>query len=328
MAGTRIPDGASYAGPIHMLEPLPVSLKPKSKIDVFGCPASKLHQDQELRGAGIKFFRKGSEDPHLGQVVTAADDRGFLIGISQGRGHRRRVFHEHHATGQEFEEGSIYIRNLADDYRADLRGAFDFLLMEVSRPFLIELAQEHGWRGAVDLACHAGDTDPVLLRLVSVVEPFLQKSSEASPLFLDQLGTTIGIHLIERYNNATSLEATSQGAALSRPQLALAIEMLSSNAAGNVRVADVAQACGLSRGYFIRGFKKATGKAPHQWILSQRVEQARGLLMKTDTPLADVALACGFADQSHFTRVFSAATGLPPGAWRRASGNAGSPAIF
>jgi transcriptional regulator GlxA family with amidase domain len=50
--------------------------------------------------------------------------------------------------------------------------------------------------------------------------------------------------------------------------------------------------------------------------------------MKTDTPLADVALACGFADQSHFTRVFSAATGLPPGAWRRATGNAGSPARF
>jgi AraC-like DNA-binding protein len=63
------------------------------------------------------------------------------------------------------------------------------------------------------------------------------------------------------------------------------------------------QTCGPSRGYFIRGFKKTTGKAPHQWILSQRVERARGLLMKTDMSLADVALACGFADQSHFTRV-------------------------
>src|SRR6478752_5306685 len=114
MAGTRIPDGASYAGPVHMLEPLPVSPMPKSKIDVFGCPASKLHQDQELRGAGIKFFRKGSDYPHLGQVATTADDRGFLIGISQGRGHRRRIFHEHHATNHEFKEGSIYIRNLAD----------------------------------------------------------------------------------------------------------------------------------------------------------------------------------------------------------------------
>jgi AraC family transcriptional regulator len=49
--------------------------------------------------------------------------------------------------------------------------------------------------------------------------------------------------------------------------------------------------------------------------------------MKTDMPLADIALACGFADQSHFTLVFSTATGLPPGVWRRATGNAGFPAI-
>ncbi|WP_349768815.1 helix-turn-helix domain-containing protein [Tardiphaga sp. 37S4] len=48
-------------------------------------------------------------------------------------------------------------------------------------------------------------------------------------------------------------------------------------------------------------------------MLSQRVELARNLLMKTDMPLADVAQACGFADQSHFTRIFSAATGLPRG---------------
>ncbi|MGM4931091.1 helix-turn-helix domain-containing protein [Tardiphaga robiniae] len=47
--------------------------------------------------------------------------------------------------------------------------------------------------------------------------------------------------------------------------------------------------------------------------MSQRVELARNLLMKTDMPLADVAQACGFADQSHFTRIFSAATGLPRG---------------
>jgi transcriptional regulator GlxA family with amidase domain len=52
-------------------------------------------------------------------------------------------------------------------------------------------------------------------------------------------------------------------------------------------------------------------------MLSQRVEQARGLLIANDMSLADVALACGFADQSHFTRVFSSAIGMPPGAWRR-----------
>jgi transcriptional regulator GlxA family with amidase domain len=97
---------------------------------------------------------------------------------------------------------------------------------------------------------------------------------------------------------------------------ALAVETLNCNE----RVADVALACRLSRGSFIRGFKVATGKAPHQWLLSRRVEQARNLLIKTDTPLAAVALACGFADRSHFSRVFgrdrATAGGLAPRNWQ------------
>jgi AraC family transcriptional regulator len=291
--------------------------KAKPKTDLFGCPASKLGKDQELQGSGIRFFRKGSDDPQLGRVATDADDRGFLVGVSRNKGHRRRIFHSTHATEHEFEHGSIYIRNLADAYRADLRGAFDFLLLEVSRSFLIELAQEHGWRGSIDLACRAGTIDPMLSHLVATVEPLLENSGTASPLFVDQLGTTIGIHLIEHYG-ATSPQDVPRQTSLSRSQLAVACEMLASEAGSDLSIAAIARRCGLSRGYFIRGFKEATGKTPHQWALSQRVEQARGMLVKSDMSLADIALACGFADQSHFTRVFARVTGMPPGSWRRA----------
>jgi AraC-like DNA-binding protein len=47
------------------------------------------------------------------------------------------------------------------------------------------------------------------------------------------------------------------------------------------------------------------------------VEQNKGLLRDGRLSLSDVALSCGFADQSHFTRVFTKLTGLTPGAWRR-----------
>jgi AraC-like DNA-binding protein len=43
------------------------------------------------------------------------------------------------------------------------------------------------------------------------------------------------------------------------------------------------------------------------------------LLQTTELSLADIALACGFAEQSHFTRVFTRLVGMPPGAWRRAA---------
>lgn len=287
----------------------------ETKRDLFGCPAGKLGKDQELKSSGITFFRKGSDDPKLGQIVTEADDRGFLVGVSRAAGHRRRIFHETHATEHDFEHGSVYIRNLADRYRADLAGAFDFFLLEVSRTFLVELAQEHGWRGGVDLACQAGVVDPTLSHLAAAVEQLLDGRGKINPLFVDQLGITIGIHLMQNYASARSGALTSRQIQLSPKQIETARSML--NEPGSHSIADVARACGVSRGYFIQGFKEATGQTPHRWVMSQRTEQARSMMLKTKFSLADIALACGFADQSHFSRVFSRANGMSPGSWRR-----------
>jgi len=84
-------------------------------------------------------------------------------------------------------------------------------------------------------------------------------------------------------------------------------------------VSDVADACGLSVNHFSRAFRRSMGKPPHRWLLDRRIEKARELLRDTSLSLADIALACGFAEQSHFTRVFTRTVGMPPGAWRRAA---------
>jgi AraC family transcriptional regulator len=60
------------------------------------------------------------------------------------------------------------------------------------------------------------------------------------------------------------------------------------------------------------------GVAPHNWLLARRVEVAKERLRDDRLSLLDVALACGFADQSHLTRVFTRVVGVSPGAWRRA----------
>ena len=48
-----------------------------------------------------------------------------------------------------------------------------------------------------------------------------------------------------------------------------------------------------------------------------RIDQAKMMLAETGTRLGEVGLACGFADQSHFTRVFAQIAGMTPGAWRK-----------
>ena len=84
------------------------------------------------------------------------------------------------------------------------------------------------------------------------------------------------------------------------------------------RLADIA---GLSRCHFARAFKQSMGAAPHSYVMSRRLARAQELLAGTARSLAEIALATGFSDQSHFTRAFSGAVGTSPGAWRRARQN-------
>ncbi|QDE38131.1 helix-turn-helix transcriptional regulator [Luteibacter pinisoli] len=80
---------------------------------------------------------------------------------------------------------------------------------------------------------------------------------------------------------------------------------------------DVATHIGMSAGHFTRAFRVTEGTSPRQWVLQRRVQRAKAMLADAALTLSDIALACGFAEQSHFTRVFTRLVGMPPGAWRR-----------
>ncbi|CAO3433093.1 helix-turn-helix transcriptional regulator [Azospirillum endophyticum] len=86
--------------------------------------------------------------------------------------------------------------------------------------------------------------------------------------------------------------------------------------AGSIRNRDLAAAAKLSCGYFCQAFKDSFGCPPHAYIMRRRVERARELLESTDTPLSEIALDCGFSDQSHFSRIFRRIAGEAPRLWR------------
>jgi AraC-like DNA-binding protein len=81
-----------------------------------------------------------------------------------------------------------------------------------------------------------------------------------------------------------------------------------------IMLSDLARVSGLSRFQVLRGFVKATGLTPHAYLVQRRINITRRLIAR-GTPLAEAAVAGGFADQSHMTRIFVRTYGVSPRAY-------------
>jgi AraC family transcriptional regulator len=73
----------------------------------------------------------------------------------------------------------------------------------------------------------------------------------------------------------------------------------------------------LSPNYFSRCFRQSFGVTFSRFVAGRRVERAQGLMIASAGKLCHIALACGFADQAHFTRTFGHLLGCTPARWRR-----------
>ena len=102
-------------------------------------------------------------------------------------------------------------------------------------------------------------------------------------------------------------------------QVNTAKAMLRARISGQVAIADIAAACGLSPTYFIKAFADTVGVAPYEWFLDQRIAQACMLIDNTALSLAEISIECGFSDQSHLTRTFVKRRGITPARWRLAT---------
>jgi AraC family transcriptional regulator len=84
-----------------------------------------------------------------------------------------------------------------------------------------------------------------------------------------------------------------------------------------ITLRELAEVAQLNVFHFIRAFKHSTGASPHQFIVFKRIDRARSMLNATELPVAQIALECGFSNQSHFTAAFHRATGVTPAHFRR-----------
>jgi AraC family transcriptional regulator len=187
--------------------------------------------------------------------------------------------------------------------------------VHISQRTLDDLAYDRGQRSIAGLQETFGDRDPVLHGLSCAFLQRQQLYGDADPLFFDHVALAFHNHLAQVYGQLPNLAKLRGG--LAPWQLRRARELMLSRLSGKVAIAELAEVCGLSASYFARAFRRSAGMPAHKWLMKERIERAKELLLNSSTSLPDVALACGFADQSHLTKVFSLTAGRTPARWRR-----------
>ncbi len=92
---------------------------------------------------------------------------------------------------------------------------------------------------------------------------------------------------------------------------------LTENASDNIPISEIAEQHHMTRWSFERNFTRFAGETPSKFRLNLRIEKAKELLGDSSVSLSDLALQCGFCDQSHFTRVFRQHMGETPSQYRK-----------
>lgn len=185
--------------------------------------------------------------------------------------------------------------------RGDARG----LLIEADRS-RAEALRPHAAVLDQHVAFHGGLPAAIARRIYQE----FRRMDDAAPLAIEGL-------LLELLAAATrrSNGSTERG----RPAWTIqARDLLHADLTARRTLGDLAAAVGVHPVTLARTFRRSFGCSVGEYLRRLRIERAAAQLGGSETPLAAIALAAGFADQSHFSNLFRRETGMSPSAYRRA----------
>jgi AraC family transcriptional regulator len=212
--------------------------------------------------------------------------------------------------------GAVSAIDLRDEPSCLLPNPFDALVLYVTQAALDEVAYAHRAPRVERLDWPQGAFDPIVHHLGQTLLASLENPGGISKIFLDHILHALNCHFASSYGGVIISSPKSCGG-LSPLQMRRATEYLDAHLDGNIVLRQVAEVCGLSVSHFARGFKQTFRVPPHRWLTDRRVDRAKDLMTNSGEPLAEIAIQCGFADQSALNRSFKRIHGSTPGMWRR-----------
>jgi AraC family transcriptional regulator len=222
------------------------------------------------------------------------------------------------AAKTDIRAGATHLYDVKKNPRFIINRPLHHLHFYLPRTALDGIAEQAGAPRVGELPSRLGDghDDPVIRHIGGALLQALRRPAETNRLFIDYTMLAFTAHVAQTYGGMQPGSRPAYGG-LAPWQARRARERLESDLGGTLPLQQIAAEFDLSVSHFSRAFRISTGLPPHQWLLRQRVETAKQLMTVRDLPLSEIAISAGFANQSHFTRVFSNLVGVSPGAWRR-----------
>ncbi|MGV7214981.1 helix-turn-helix transcriptional regulator [Bradyrhizobium sp. UFLA05-112] len=207
-------------------------------------------------------------------------------------------------------------RGLTSDW--DVSGPIAMFHLYVARAAFERAAVEalHADPAAIDLRDETYFRDPHIETLIRQAMLPLAWDEPAERVTLGHAAQTLLAYVVARLTTRGPAALRTRGG-IPPARLRRITDFVETHLDRPLGIEDLAGVAELSPYYFARMFKRATGETPHGFVLRRRIERAKQLLATVDIPLAEVALACGFSSQSHFTQRFRALSGMTPRQYTR-----------
>lgn len=168
------------------------------------------------------------------------------------------------------------------------------------------------------MTLRAGGPDSVLEHMISALRALFESYLTPERIAIESLCNATAVHLALRYG-AFRLRVDRYNSGLTRDRMARVLDYIEVYLAKDLSLIELSAVACLSSYHFGKMFKRSMGQSVHQYVIKRRLDRAKSLLYSRSLPLAEIALAVGFHDQSQFTAAFRRSVGVTPGAYTSAA---------